>query len=94
MSHTTADYNNNASSGRTCSYAALNSYNAEYSMQGPSFQGKVTSGSYVVPTWSPISYDSLAPQNPSCSGYSNIMSAYGSDAGNCQTTYKTSSCNI
>lgn len=92
MSHITADYNNYASSSGSCAYAALGSYNAEYSMNGPNFQGKTTSGAYVVPTWSPISYDSLTATVPSCSGYSNIMSAYGDTAASCNTTYRTSLC--
>ncbi len=92
MSHITADYNNYASSSGSCAYAALGAYNAEYSMNGPSFQGRLSSGAYVVPTYSPISYDSLTATVPSCSGYSNIMSAYGADSGSCQTTYRTSLC--
>ncbi len=92
MSHITADYNNYASSSGSCAYAALGAYNAEYSMMGPAFQGRVTSGAYVVPTYSPISYDSLTATVPSCSGYSNIMSAYGDSAASCNTTYRTSLC--
>ena len=93
MSHITGDYNNNASSGGSCSYGSLGAYNDNYNMMGgPAFAGRVTSGQYVVPTWSPISYDSLTAKVPSCSGYSSIVDAYGESAGNCQTTYRTSLC--
>lgn len=91
MSYNTGDYNNFASGGASCAYANLGGYNDGYSMNiAP--QGKVTSGAYIVPTWSPISYDSLTSAVPSCSGYANIESAYGADAASCQTTYRTSLC--
>lgn len=77
--------------GQPCSYSSLGNYNAGYSMDVPP-QGKVTSGVYIVPTWSPISYDSLSSKVPSCSGYYSIDNAYGKDAANCQTTYRTSLC--
>lgn len=85
-----SDYNN-FTSGPSCSYANLGNYNDGYSMQVAP-QGKVISGGYVVPTWSPISYDSLTMGVGTCSGYANIMDAYGASAGSCQTTYRTSVC--
>jgi hypothetical protein len=91
MSFVSGDYNNYSAGGASCSYAALGNYDDGYSMNVPA-QGKVTSGAYIVPTWSPISYDSLTSKVPSCSGYSNIDSAYGKDAARCQTTYRTSLC--
>lgn len=85
------EYNNSMTSSG-CSYASLASYNRGYSM-GVAPKGKQISGSYVVPTWSPISVDSLTGRNgPSPSGYGNITSAYGKGAGQCQTTYSTSLC--
>jgi hypothetical protein len=85
------DYNNYMSGGAACSYAALGNYTADYSLNlAP--QGKVISGAYIVPTWSPITYDSLSSPAPSCSGYSDITQAYGKGAGSCQTTYRTSLC--
>jgi hypothetical protein len=86
-----ADYNNYAAGGSACSYAALGAYNDGYSMTVPS-QGKQVSGMYIVPQWSAISYDSLTSKVPSCSGYYDIGSAYGKDAGSCQTTYRSSLC--
>lgn len=91
MSVPSGDFNNYASGGASCAYAPLSQYSGEYSMGVP-FQGKVTSGAYVVPTWGAISYDSLTSKVPSCSGYSDINSAYGANAGNCNTTYRTSLC--
>lgn len=86
-----AEYNNWMSNGAACSYASLGGYNDGYSMNVAP-QGKVTSGAYIVPTWSPISYDSLSSKVPSCSGYAPIDAAYGADAARCQTTYRTSLC--
>ena len=86
-----SEYNNYTTGGPSCSYADLANYNAGYSMNiAP--QGKVISGKYIVPTWSAISYKSLENDVPTGSGYFNVTSAYGSDAGNCQTTYRTSLC--
>lgn len=82
---------NNFNTGASCNYANLGNYNEGYSMNiAP--QGKTTSGVYIVPQWTPIGYNSLSGDVPSCSGYSDIQNAYGSKAGNCQTTYRTSLC--
>lgn len=77
--------------GSGCNYPNLNNYNAGYSMG----VGKppAQNGAYVVPTWGGMSYDALTGKNPSCSGYGNINSAYGSGAATCQTSYTTSLCN-
>lgn len=91
MSTVSSDYNNYTSGSAACNYAPLGQYSGDYSMGVP-FQGKVTSGAYIVPTWSPIGYDSLTTKVPSCVGYSSINNAYGANAGNCQTTYRTSLC--
>ncbi len=85
------DYNNYAAGGSSCSYASLGVYNSEYSM-GVAPQGKVSSGQFIVPTWSPISYDALTSRVGNCSGYNSIENAYGKDAASCQTTYRTSLC--
>ena len=85
------EYNNNPTSA-SCNYANLGSYNQNYSLN-ISPQGRVSAGQYVVPTWDPISYDSLTGSIPTCSGFANIENAYGgSGAGNCQTTYRTTLC--
>lgn len=91
MSTVSSDYNNYTSGSAACNYAPLGQYSGDYSMGVP-FQGKVTSGAYIVPTWSPIGYDALTAKVPSCVGYSDINTAYGANAGNCQTTYRTSLC--
>lgn len=91
MSVPSGDYNNYASQDAPCHYGNLGAYNSGYSLGVPP-QGKVTSGAYIVPTWSPISYNSLSSKIPSCSGYADITNAYGDDAANCQTTYRTSLC--
>lgn len=87
-----SEYVNYAAGGNSCSYSSLGNYNGPYPMTVP-FQGKVTSGSYIVPTWNAIGYEDLTAKNPSCSGYGNIQSAYGADAGgSCQTTYTSVPC--
>ena len=91
MSVTSGDYNNYSAGGSTCQYNRLGSYTSGYSMSVPA-QGKVTSGAYIVPQWSPISYESLTAKVPTCSGYSSIQVAYGAGAGSCQTTYATALC--
>jgi len=90
MSTVSSDYVN-YSGGGACNYGNLQNYNATYEMGVP-FQGKVTKGVMIVPGWNAIGYDSLTSKVPSCSGYNDINSAYGADAGNCQTTYTTSLC--
>lgn len=92
MSVPSGDYSGGSSNGQACSYGELSHYNDGYSMGVP-FQGKVISGNYIVPQYAPISYDSLAPKIPSCSGYGNIESAYGGpSAASCNTTYRSSAC--
>lgn len=91
MSTVSSDYVNYSAGSSSCSYAPLGQYTADYQMGVP-FQGKVSSGQYIVPTWGAIGYDSLTSKVPSCSGYYDVNSAYGADAGNCQTTYRTSLC--
>jgi hypothetical protein len=91
MSTVSGDYNNFSAGSSSCAYAPLGNYNNNYSM-GVAPQGRMSSGSYIVPAWGAIGYDSLTSQVPNCSGYYNIMSAYGADAGSCQTTYRTSMC--
>lgn len=91
MSTVSSDYVNYSAGSSACNYAPLSQYTADYSMGVP-FQGKVSSGSYIVPTWGSIGYDSLTNKTPTCSGYYDINGAYGANAGNCQTTYRTSLC--
>jgi hypothetical protein len=91
MSTVSSDYVNYSAGSSSCSYAPLGQYSGDYSMGVP-FQGKVTSGAYIVPTWGAIGYDALTNKVPNCSGYFDVNSAYGSNAGNCQTTYRTSLC--
>lgn len=91
MSTVSGDYSNATAGGASCSYGSLGQYNAGYSMNVAP-EGKVISGSYMVPSWAPISYDSLTAKVPSCSGYGSIESSYGAGAEKCNTTYRTSLC--
>lgn len=91
MSGYSYDYNNSATACTSCAYGSLGNYNSNYSMGVPPM-GKPSAGAYVVPTYSPPSYDTLIAKVPSPSGYFNITTAYGQGAGNCQQTYTTSLC--
>jgi len=81
----------NAGGAPSCSYTSLGNYLEGQSMDVPPM-GKVVTGQYIVPQWQAIGYDDLTQKDPSCSGYPNIVNAYGKSAPNCQTTYRTSLC--
>ena len=88
------EYNssNSANNPMGCSFNRLGTYTQGYSM-GVANVGKPSSGSYVVPTWGAMGYDALTLGGAgSCSGYGTIMSAYGANSGQCQTSYTTSKC--
>jgi hypothetical protein len=92
MSVPNGDQNNYTSGYPACDYSKLGTYNDGYSMNVPP-QGSVkNSGFFIVPNWSPISYDSLQSKSGSCSGYQDITDAYGAGAESCVTTYRTSLC--
>lgn len=91
MSVPSGDYVNYTSGGGSCSYNTLGNYTDGYSMNVAP-QGKIVSGHYIVPTWDPISYDSLTGSVPTCNGYYDIKNAYGKGAGNCQPTFLRSLC--
>jgi hypothetical protein len=86
-----SDYNHSTSGGPSCAYATSRNYSNGYSMDVPP-QGKVITGSYIVPTYDAIGYESLTAKVPNCSGYSDINAAYGKDAAKCQTNYRSSLC--
>lgn len=86
-----SEYNNTPGNAPPCAYASLSKYTSDYGM-GVAPQGKVISGRYIVPTWDPISYDSLTNPAATCGGYVGINAAYGKGAAQCQTTYRTSLC--
>ena len=91
-----SEYSNQSSSG-TCSYATLSSYNGK--QQGtmetppPTGSSQYTSGLYVVPMYSAISYDSLTHGNTGCSNMLSITDAYGADANKCNQKYEKRKCN-
>ena len=91
------DYSSNVSvNGPACSYATLNHYNK--TMKGSGFlppQPTNVTGTYIVPDWGMnYGYNSLTRGDaPSCAGYFNIQGAYGKNANNCSTQFKTRSCN-
>jgi hypothetical protein len=52
----------------------------------------VTAGSFVVPNYAPIGYDSLTSGGNGCNPYFNIEQAYGAGSGSCSTSYSTRLC--
>ena len=82
---------NSANSRGSNDYNSLSTYTAGYSMNVPAV-GNPSSGSYIVPTWGSIGYNSLTMGGMSTSGYGNISSAYGAGAAKCQQAYTTSLC--
>ena len=91
MSTVSSDYVNYSAGSSACSYAPLGNYTGDYSLGVP-FQGKISNSKYIVPSWNAIGYNDLTNKVPNCSGYFDVNSAYGANAGNCQTTYRTSLC--
>lgn len=83
---------NTTVTGASCNYTTLSQYNVgTMAMQRPG--DKVTTGKYIVPQFSPPTYDTLMHgANPSCSGYFNINSAYKSKGGSCNQQYVTKLC--
>lgn len=75
-----------------CGYNSLGCYYGERSVM-PALRAGTTKNVFVVPQYSAIGYDALTHgQSGSCQQYFNIMSAYGKDAGSCQTRYSTRLC--
>ena len=85
-----SDYNTSPA----CSYSNLNNYNGYGASTSPAVPASTVSGSYIVPAYGTIGYDTLThgSSTPSCSGYFSIQHAYGTDASNCNTQYSASSC--
>jgi len=84
--------------GTSCDYVSLANYNSSSAgtLGNPTYMHATdVVGHYVVPNYGSIGYNALSHGNttPSCSGYFNITSAYGANAGDCNTQYINSSCN-
>jgi len=79
-----SEYSNSATSGSSCSYATLGSYNGKasqsLSQQALSYepqQAMSSTGRYTVPEFSSPGYSTLQnPAGPSCGGYFTLDSAY------------------
>ena len=87
--------NHENSSG--CSYVNLSHYNNGSRGTHPHVPKGHVSGSYLVPTYDSIGYDSLTHKeyNNSCCGspYPNIRAAYKTHDGNCKQNYTSMECN-
>ncbi len=80
-------------SGLSCNYSSLGKYNAGYSM-GAKFN-KVQGDSpsvMLLPAWGQPGFDLLTSDKPSCSGYRSMDSAYLSEPGVCQSSYRAGLC--
>jgi len=87
-----SEYTNSTSGNSGCSYQTLCAYNSNGAMAP--VQPSQTVGTYVVPMWGAIGNDALTHGGSgNCGGYFTIMSAYGANAGKCNTEYATSNCN-
>lgn len=88
-----SEYNNSTVSGPSCSYANLSNYNNGSQGMSPPVPATTVTGKYIVPTYSSPGYNTLSHNAaPSCSGYFNIQSAYGANAGGCSTKYVQKLC--
>jgi hypothetical protein len=79
-----------------CTYNSLDQYFGDRSVLAPLPETSMNnSGSYLIPNYKPITYDTLINRpgmTPNCSGYYNIGSAYGADADNCSTQFEKRKC--
>jgi hypothetical protein len=81
------EYNNSAV-GKACTYTNLSNYNSGSTGMSPPVPRTTVSGKYIVPAYSAAGYNTLLHNSgPGCSGYFNIKSAYGKNAGSCSTKY-------
>ena len=82
----------------SCSYVNLQNYNSQAAgtlgKPAVSRNASAVSGYYVVPNYSAIGYNALThgQQQPSCSGYFDITSAYGAGASQCDQQYSNRTC--
>ena len=85
-------YNNNSA----CSFATLSNYNSRsngsMNKVGEQMNTVDTSGVYIVPNYGAPGYDTLASGTGGCSGYRNIVSAYGEGANKCSQEYLKKIC--
>ena len=76
----------------SCMYSRLNHYNQGSPGMTPPVPATTKSGYYRVPTWEyRLSPDTLV-MGGSCSGYANIIHAYGKNAGCCDPQYRDRPC--
>jgi hypothetical protein len=94
------EYYGGSVSGSSCSYATLGNYYNYADSNGDPVHKVGALGYQIVPTqqsmtpgWGGIGYyDVLTHGGQSCSGYANIMTAYGPNADNCGVSYQKRPC--
>lgn len=91
-----SEYNNTTVNGSSCSYASLANYNngsQGMSPPVPTATAATVTGTYIVPDYQAPGYNTLSHNSaPSCAGYFNIQTAYGSNDGSCSTNYVSKLC--
>lgn len=90
-----SEYNNSITSGPSCAYARLGSYNKGHGAGAMApVPATTTSGVYVVPTYSAPGYNTLmhGKKVPGCFPYFGLQAAYGKGANNCKQSYTTKLC--
>jgi hypothetical protein len=81
-------------SSPSCQYSTLSTYNGtSFLGNTPPVPSTTVSGVYIVPSYGSIGYDALTSGVPSCSGYRNIVTAYGANASTCNQQYSQKPCN-
>jgi len=89
-----SEYANASVGSSPCTYNTLGNYSAKAGM-GPAVAKGTVVGRQIIPQYGAIGYKTLlhGDGTPSCNGYFNIQSAYGSGSGNCSTSYVSRVCN-
>ena len=84
----------NVAVGNGCAYRTLNNYNQMGKGTSPPVPPTTVIGKYIVPMYGAPGYNTLTHglKGPSCSGFFNIVDAYGKGAENCSTQYATRLC--
>lgn len=90
----------NQTVGSACSFATLGNYNNSNPNNNNGMMNQVpaqmntikTSGVYIVPDYSAPGYDALTKGGSSCSGFLNILDAYGPNANKCSQKYLMKLC--
>ena len=89
-----SEYTNSAVQSGPCSYTNLSTYNngAQGMASAPAMSAAARE--LIVPTFGGVAgYNTVSGRGvPTCSGYANLQSAYGNNAGGCSSQYVSKLC--